>query len=326
MAEAAPIVPATPAPAVVPPVAAPVVATAPAAAALPQPGTVPLIAPIEAPKGPTAADKAEEARKGFQFRQQQREIKAKQDQLVTDRKVLEQDAALAKNAPLKFLEKHGITFAEMTRRVLSGQEEVGEAEQTQKTVVEDVAALKKQIADKDLAEQQARDLKIVNDWRAEVRNHLDKTPELELCRVDIDDAVANIEAIVRLKIEQTGEVMPFAEAAQRFEAFREKQADEYFSKSEKLKKKYGPPVPAPTEAKPGEKGSPAPSPEGKAGGVPAPDKPAEGQPTSSVPKRSTRTLSNGLDTAPGTKTPGLRKARGALSISDAIAAASKPIS
>ena len=292
------------------------------------PGSPSAATPVPEPAkaGPTPAEKAEEARRQFQRREEARQIKIEKDRLATERAAIEADKLLAKNQPEKFEEKYGMSYAERTRRLLLGETAVSEAEQQQTQVVQDLEAIKKERADEKAAAELAQHQRVMNDWRGQVKEHLDKTPELELCRIDPQDSIATIEQIVRLHLDQTGEIMPFTEAATKLEEFLVQRADQYFTKSAKLKAKYGPPAPppAPAEAKPGANGSPVPTPEGKNGGAPAPVQ-AEGLKTSSVQRR-TRTLSNGLTETPGTKVPGKRQAKGGISISDAIAASSRPSS
>ncbi len=176
-----------------------------------------------------------------------------------------------KKDPIAAAQKYGVSYEAWTERLLKGDPEV-KPKDPATVALEKAEALEKAAQARDEKEAKEKQQAIWDNeiklFRAGVADAIAKGPEYQLCQRKGADAVEQVNAVVRVHAQQTGKLMPLAEAI--------KYVEDYYKSERDFWLNPGPAAPGSTPAAP----------------APAPAKTPAAPPKAAVPSPAPATLTN----------------------------------
>lgn len=165
-----------------------------------------------------------------QIREREQALKAK------DARIAQLDAIdrLAKEDPLALMEQWGVTYEDVTGRILSRFDKDPQLSAVEK----EIAALKKAQADKEVSEQQVHIERAINGLKHDIRSLVDTgVDDFELIRTE--SAYEDVYDVIEQHFAQSGELIPIERAAGLVEEYLLGEATR-IAKAKKVQALYAP--------------------------------------------------------------------------------------
>jgi hypothetical protein len=213
--------------------------------------TAPTSTPAEAPKPAANDDQEKRLAKSFAaLSRQEKAIRAKETEWKSERAQLQAQAEELKalrdafgKDPAAALEKLGLTYEEVTRRVLSGGKPSAEHEAA--SVRRELDEFKRAQAEQAQSYAQRRAEAAQHQFLGEIKTLVDSDDRFELTRAN--EATQDVYDVVDEHYRRTGEVLSTETAAELVEKYYEQRAEKLLS-AKKMKAKLAPPQSEPTQS------------------------------------------------------------------------------
>ena len=202
----------------------------------PQTDTTPAVrGDVEAPKlaeDPRQVQRFKElSKRDKEMRTREQALKAREQQLTQ----LAEAEALAKSDPLAFMEKWGVTYEDLTGRILSRHDKDPQLS----AVEQEIANLRKEREDEKVALQNAQIAQTISGFKQQIKQTIDSDTADAFELVRAEDAYDDVYDVIEGHFAQSGEIMPVERAAGLVEEYLLGEAKR-IAKAKKVQALYAP--------------------------------------------------------------------------------------